>query len=281
MLPELTIHRGHVFPVRRQIELHIESQILAGALPNGARLPSVRRLAGRLHVHRNTVAAAYAELSRVGLVTPRHGSGMYAGRGPPPPVARPLPVAPGGALVVASEPALANLLAAEIGRLAGRHPEPLAVAAVRAGAARTAGRHVLATRDCLADLYGLPEDQRPSTATPLPIDPLHHLRDFVLRLRAPATVGVVTASDKVRDLVSAGIWRLRGEEVAVCAYTVPCPIHARRNLELADLVLADPGVLDRVPKPRSSSSGPRAPLLLISFGETGFPGFRNLLHPVR
>jgi hypothetical protein len=144
-----------------------------------------------------------------------------------------------------------------------------------------AGRHVIATLDCLPDVFGLPDGKRPSRVTQLSVDPLHHLRDFVRGLRAPATVGVVSSSHKIRDLVSAGIWRLRGEEVAVCSYASLDTQRARRDLEIADFVLADPGFLRGVPKPRSSGHRPRAPLLLISCGEAGFLGFGNLLDPGR
>jgi hypothetical protein len=190
-------------------------------------------------------------------------------------------VVSGSALLVAGETALANLLAAEIRLLAGWRPEPMAASDLRVSRHRVAGRHVIATLDCLPDVYSLPEDQRPSRVTQLSVDPLHHLRDFIRRLRSPATVGVVSSSDKIRDLVSAGIWRLRGEEVAVCSYTSLDTERARRDLEIADFVLADPGLLHGVPKPRSGGHRPRAPLLLISCGEAGFLGSGNLLDPGR
>jgi len=69
--------RSSRISLRAQIAGHVESAIAAGRFGEGRRLPSVRALAGRFGVHRNTAAAAYKELSRRGLVRPARGSGMY------------------------------------------------------------------------------------------------------------------------------------------------------------------------------------------------------------
>src|SRR6185436_19699157 len=47
-----------------------------GALAAGELIPSVRELAGKLLVNPNTVARAYQELERQGVVTARRGQGM-------------------------------------------------------------------------------------------------------------------------------------------------------------------------------------------------------------
>ena len=64
-------------PIYEQIVAQVTFGIAAGALAGGALIPSVRELAGQLLVHPNTVARAYLELERAGLVTKRHGSGTY------------------------------------------------------------------------------------------------------------------------------------------------------------------------------------------------------------
>lgn len=102
MLVPVALHRSSPIPLRRQLARQLEERILAGKIERGCRLPSVRALAGRLAVHRNTVAAAYRELDRRGLVRAAHGSGVYVG-----PVDRFLAAAPD-----AIEPALAGLVRA-------------------------------------------------------------------------------------------------------------------------------------------------------------------------
>lgn len=63
---------------RPQIENRMAALLLAGRLPPGERLPSTRALAGRLGVHRHTVAAAYRQLQKRGLVEMVRGRGAYA-----------------------------------------------------------------------------------------------------------------------------------------------------------------------------------------------------------
>ena len=48
----------------------------AGTLPVGTFIPSVRELAEKLVVHPNTVARAFQELERMGVVAARRGRGM-------------------------------------------------------------------------------------------------------------------------------------------------------------------------------------------------------------
>ncbi|MBO1012076.1 aminotransferase class I/II-fold pyridoxal phosphate-dependent enzyme [Achromobacter sp. SD115] len=55
----------------------IRERILKGALPSGARLPSTRSLAGRWHIARSTVEAAYDQLRSEGYTAGTVGSGTY------------------------------------------------------------------------------------------------------------------------------------------------------------------------------------------------------------
>lgn len=72
------IHLSHHsdMPIYRQIVAQLTFMIETGALQDGERLPSSRLLADNLHINRNTVAHAYAELRDQGLVESRHRSGM-------------------------------------------------------------------------------------------------------------------------------------------------------------------------------------------------------------
>jgi 2-aminoadipate transaminase len=73
--PALSLDRGSIVPIYRQIYERLREQILAGALPEGARLPPERTLAERLEVNRSTVVHAYRDLAADGLISQRVGSG--------------------------------------------------------------------------------------------------------------------------------------------------------------------------------------------------------------
>ena len=64
-------------PVYLQIVNQVKYLVAAGRLAGGEELPSVRTLAEQLVINPNTVARAYLELERAGLVVKRHGSGTY------------------------------------------------------------------------------------------------------------------------------------------------------------------------------------------------------------
>jgi GntR family transcriptional regulator len=63
-------------PIYEQIVAQVTFGIASGGLEVGALIPSVRELAQRLLVHPNTVARAFQELERQGVVTARRGRGM-------------------------------------------------------------------------------------------------------------------------------------------------------------------------------------------------------------
>lgn len=67
---EVTLHE--------QIVTQMRLGILSGELSPGERLPSIRDLARRFHIHANTVSAAYQQLQRESWVVGRRGSGIYA-----------------------------------------------------------------------------------------------------------------------------------------------------------------------------------------------------------
>ena len=64
-------------PIYRQIVNQVQYLVAAGRLGPGEELPPIRGLAEQLVVNPNTVARAYLELERAGIVTKRHGSGTY------------------------------------------------------------------------------------------------------------------------------------------------------------------------------------------------------------
>ncbi|MBI2927614.1 MAG: GntR family transcriptional regulator [Verrucomicrobia bacterium] len=64
-------------PIYRQIVNQVKYLVAAGRLAPGEELPPIRTLAEQLVINPNTVARAYLELERAGLVSKRHGSGTY------------------------------------------------------------------------------------------------------------------------------------------------------------------------------------------------------------
>ena len=64
-------------PIYIQIVNQVKHLAASGRLTPGDELPPIRVLAEQLVVNPNTVARAYLELERAGLVTKRHGSGTY------------------------------------------------------------------------------------------------------------------------------------------------------------------------------------------------------------
>lgn len=71
-----TIGSDSTVPIYEQIIAQVVGVIASGGLKPGDMLPSVREMAGMLLVNPNTVARAYGELERAGLVESRRGTGM-------------------------------------------------------------------------------------------------------------------------------------------------------------------------------------------------------------
>jgi len=71
-------------PIYLQIVNQVKYLVAAGRLSPGEEIPPIRVMAGQLLVNPNTVARAYLELERAGVVSKRHGSGTYvSGNGSP------------------------------------------------------------------------------------------------------------------------------------------------------------------------------------------------------
>lgn len=64
-------------PIYQQLAQQIREVIARGELQPEASLPSVRQLSRELVVNPNTVARAYTELEREGLLVSRPGRGIY------------------------------------------------------------------------------------------------------------------------------------------------------------------------------------------------------------
>ena len=62
-------------PIYRQVAEEIKGLIARGSLSEGMALPPVRQVADDLGVNLNTIATAYRELQKEGLLKVRHGAG--------------------------------------------------------------------------------------------------------------------------------------------------------------------------------------------------------------
>jgi len=64
-------------PIYLQVVEQVKHAIETGALRAGDQLPGIRPLAEELVINANTVAKAYRELEREGVVELRHGAGAF------------------------------------------------------------------------------------------------------------------------------------------------------------------------------------------------------------
>jgi GntR family transcriptional regulator len=70
-------------PVYLQLEAQVKQAVAAGALRPADALPSVRKLAGELRINPNTVARAYQNLERDGVIRSVPGGGTFVADGVP------------------------------------------------------------------------------------------------------------------------------------------------------------------------------------------------------
>src|SRR5258706_3011388 len=74
---QLHIATSDGVPIYLQIANQVKHLVASQRLAPGDEIPAIRVLAHQLLVNPNTVARAYLELERAGLVAKRHGSGTY------------------------------------------------------------------------------------------------------------------------------------------------------------------------------------------------------------
>lgn len=68
-------------PIYLQIYNQVKNAVAAGTLRAGDQLPSVRELAVKLTINPNTVAKAYQELERDGIIETSRGRGTFIAAG--------------------------------------------------------------------------------------------------------------------------------------------------------------------------------------------------------
>jgi GntR family transcriptional regulator len=74
---DLRISPSSGVPIYLQLMEQIKHAIDMGAVRPGEQLPTIRSVAEELAMNPNTVARAYRELEREGVISVRHGSGAY------------------------------------------------------------------------------------------------------------------------------------------------------------------------------------------------------------
>jgi GntR family transcriptional regulator len=79
----LRISTSSGIPVYLQIEQQIKQSIASGLLCSGDPLPSTRRAAAELRINPNTVARAFQNLEREGVIRTVPGGGTYVASLPP------------------------------------------------------------------------------------------------------------------------------------------------------------------------------------------------------
>ena len=78
MALKLRVTPGRATPIYRQIVEQIRHGVATGAYRAGDPLPSIRALAEQLVINPNTVAKAYGELVRDGVIESHQGRGIFA-----------------------------------------------------------------------------------------------------------------------------------------------------------------------------------------------------------
>ena len=81
---QLSLDTASGVPIYRQIVDWVRVRIAGGQLAPGDQLPTVRQMAVDLNVNVNTVARAYLELERMGVVNALQGKGTFVGAEPVP-----------------------------------------------------------------------------------------------------------------------------------------------------------------------------------------------------
>jgi GntR family transcriptional regulator len=77
---QIHLNTADGMPIYLQIVQQVKYLITAGRLVPGEELPPIRVLAERLLINPNTVARAYKELERLGLVTKHSTAGTFVSR---------------------------------------------------------------------------------------------------------------------------------------------------------------------------------------------------------
>jgi GntR family transcriptional regulator len=79
---ELQIDPSSNLPIYAQVIDRVKHMVATGVLKPGDQLPTVRQLGVEMRVNPNTIARAYTELAREGVITTQQGRGTYIAEKP-------------------------------------------------------------------------------------------------------------------------------------------------------------------------------------------------------
>ncbi|MDP2497906.1 MAG: winged helix-turn-helix domain-containing protein [Candidatus Palauibacterales bacterium] len=246
VLRDVSVDRDRREPPGRQLERQLAVMVRTGRLEPGRRLPSTRRLAAAVGLHRNTVAAAYRRLAGRELLVMRHGARARVASGPDGEVDGPVD----GVLAAAGDGGTARLLAAEL-----RAALPRAVDVEPAAPGTPPGK-----RQLVAALPG-PALRRagPESSLGLRQDRREAVRAALRRAPPLAVVAVLTGCPALREAVLSDVAGLRREDLSLHAASVSRPrreIGTAISTPAADLVIADRLAADAFCGASTSSPGP-------------------------
>jgi GntR family transcriptional regulator len=265
---ELRIDKTSDIPVRQQLAEQIIFSIATEKLKPGEALPSVRELARRLKIHRNTVSQAYRDLKRRAWITGLRGGPVIVrarGRQTHPRDsgdlddlinatihmarergytlqalrervrARLLAQVPDRILVVEQELALCKLLQHEIRAVTSMPVEGCSLAdlikdrGLVIGALPVAAQYVVEEVDAL-----LPKDM---PAIHLIFNAVDEQTELLRTLQHPSVIAVVSISEVVRKTAGSLLAPAVGQRHALREFRFP--LEGQTALRAADIVFAD------------------------------------------
>lgn len=275
---EIRISKESEIPLRQQLVGQVVYQILTRRVEPGQTMPSVRELARRLKIHRNTVSEAYQELVRWKWLVGRRGSRLQVcgldgtGRGSSAQdlddvintaIAtaqklgfslqtlrervreRLLAEPPDHILVVEQAPGLRQLLAGEIQGAARWPVKTCALTDLQGNPGLAIGALAVAAHYALADVNAcLPKDRQ---AVPVTFSGAEENLERVRRLKHPSVVAVVSISQTFLRTARAVLAPALGARHTLAGFHLP--LENPKDIAGADLVFCDSVAIRSVKHP--------------------------------
>ena len=265
---KIRINKASSVPVRQQVAEQILLHIVTGKLKPGFLLPSVRELARRLKIHRNTVSEAYQELVRRHWLIRHQGSHLTVrGTQEGMPLEGPLSLddivnmairvareqgytlqelrrhvreilsaePPDHILVVAEEPGLRHLLQLEIEEALNWPVKSCSEEDIARNRGLVIGALVTTPAFALPDVEPLVPKKRPPV--PLGFGTTDHLINEVDKLKDPSVIAIVSASSVCLRAAAGFLAPVIGEQHSLVQFL--WPLRDPGALTGADLVLCD------------------------------------------
>ncbi len=229
LVTPVTLDRASDVPIYRQIVRQIREGVRIGSLRRNERLPPTRALAVTLGINRLTVAKAYAELAKAGLITSHVGRGTFID----PEVPRPVGSGSTSARVPASKPTDMKLA---WGSLFSRSTERALEAGPPPAAQGNAAPGVIS----FASLF-------PDPAL-FPADSFRKALDRVLRTQGRRILGYgpPAGNHALREMIAGGLRKV-GMDVATDEIVITTG--SQQGIDLVARALLDPGDVVLVENP--------------------------------